>query len=101
MISIGSGVKGRASQRRRNNCLTLEMENGAPANCLLSARPPTLVCPGAGGWRAISRLKNEPQHHTGDSFAHRSFHALPETIRGSDGKAAGAILGFANFLLRF
>jgi DNA polymerase-1 len=37
----------------------------------------------------------------GDSFAHRSYHALPKTIRRSDGSAAGAILGFANFLLRF
>src|SRR3984957_9665962 len=37
----------------------------------------------------------------GDSFAHRSYHALPKTIRRSDGKSAGAILGFANFLLRF
>src|SRR5271169_5232884 len=37
----------------------------------------------------------------GDSLAHRSYHALPKTIRRSDGKAAGAILGFANFLLRF
>jgi DNA polymerase-1 len=37
----------------------------------------------------------------GDSFAHRSYHALPKTIRGNDGKGAGAILGFANFLLRF
>jgi exodeoxyribonuclease III len=36
----------------------------------------------------------------GDSFAHRSSHALPKTIRRSDGKGAGAILGFANFLLR-
>jgi DNA polymerase-1 len=36
----------------------------------------------------------------GDSFAHRSYHALPKTIRRDDGKAAGAILGFANFLLR-
>src|ERR1700722_15739635 len=36
----------------------------------------------------------------GDSFAHRSYHALPKTIRRTDGKAAGAILGFANFLLR-
>jgi DNA polymerase I len=36
----------------------------------------------------------------GDSFAHRSYHALPKTIRRSDGKAAGAIVGFANFLLR-
>jgi hypothetical protein len=36
----------------------------------------------------------------GDSFAHRSYHALPKTIHRSDGKGAGAILGFANFLLR-
>src|ERR1700728_4305661 len=36
----------------------------------------------------------------GDSFAHRSYHALPETIRRSDGKSAGAIVGFANFMLR-
>jgi DNA polymerase I len=37
----------------------------------------------------------------GDSFAHRSYHALPKTIRRSDGTGARAILGFANFLLRF
>jgi DNA polymerase-1 len=36
----------------------------------------------------------------GDSFTHRSYHALPKTIRRSDGKCAGAILGFANFLSR-
>jgi 5'-3' exonuclease, N-terminal resolvase-like domain/Enoyl-(Acyl carrier protein) reductase/Endonuclease/Exonuclease/phosphatase family len=36
----------------------------------------------------------------GDSFGHRSYHALPKTIRRRDGKSAGAILGFANFLLR-
>jgi exodeoxyribonuclease-3 len=37
----------------------------------------------------------------GDSFAHRSYHALPKIIQRSDGKSGGAILGFANFLLRF
>jgi DNA polymerase I len=36
----------------------------------------------------------------GDSFAHRSYHALPKTIRRRDGKGAGAIVGFANFLFR-
>ena len=36
----------------------------------------------------------------GDSFAHRSYHALPKTIRRNDDKGAGAIVGFANFLLR-
>jgi DNA polymerase I len=36
----------------------------------------------------------------GDSFAHRSYHALPKTIRRTDARGGGAILGFANFLLR-
>jgi DNA polymerase-1 len=37
----------------------------------------------------------------GDLFAHRSYHALPKTILRRDGRPAGAILGFANVLLRF
>src|SRR5262249_55131831 len=36
----------------------------------------------------------------GDSFAHRAYHALPKTIRRRDDKGGGAIVGFANFLLR-
>ena len=36
----------------------------------------------------------------GDSFAHRAYHGLPKTIRRACGKPAGAIVGFANFLLR-
>lgn len=36
----------------------------------------------------------------GDSFAHRAYHALPKTIRRAGNKPAGAIVGFANFLLR-
>ena len=36
----------------------------------------------------------------GDSFAHRSYHALPKSIRRRGNKGAGAIVGFANFLLR-
>jgi exodeoxyribonuclease III len=36
----------------------------------------------------------------GDSFAHRAYHALPKTIVRADGKGAGAIVGFANMLLR-
>jgi exodeoxyribonuclease III len=37
----------------------------------------------------------------GDSFAHRAYHALPKTILRNNDRPAGAILGFANFLLRF
>src|SRR5689334_17392036 len=36
----------------------------------------------------------------GDSFTHRAYHALPKSILGRGGKPAGAILGFANMLLR-
>jgi len=36
----------------------------------------------------------------GDSFAHRAYHALPKTIRRRGNKGAGAIVGFANILLR-
>src|SRR5262245_2588187 len=36
----------------------------------------------------------------GDSFAHRSYHALPKTILRRGRKGGGAIVGFANFLLR-
>ena len=36
----------------------------------------------------------------GDSFAHRAYHAVPKTIRRAGNKGAGAIIGFANILLR-
>src|SRR5512134_175033 len=36
----------------------------------------------------------------GDSFAHRAYHALPKTIRRCGDKGGGAIVGFANYLVR-
>src|SRR5215213_760863 len=36
----------------------------------------------------------------GDNFAHRSYHALPKSIRRAGNHGGGAIVGFANFLLR-
>ncbi|MBV9862703.1 MAG: 5'-3' exonuclease [Alphaproteobacteria bacterium] len=36
----------------------------------------------------------------GDSLAHRAYHALPKSIRRAGDRGAGAIVGFANFLLR-
>ena len=36
----------------------------------------------------------------GNSFAHRSYHAVPKTIMRKGHRPAGAIIGFANFLLR-
>ena len=35
----------------------------------------------------------------GDNFAHRSYHALPKTIRRQGNGGGGAIVGFSNFLL--
>jgi DNA polymerase-1 len=36
----------------------------------------------------------------GDSFAHRAYHALPKSIRRKGNRGGGAVVGFANFLLR-
>jgi DNA polymerase-1 len=36
----------------------------------------------------------------GDSFAHRAYHGLPKTIRRAGGRGGGAIVGFANYLVR-
>jgi len=36
----------------------------------------------------------------GDSLAHRAYHALPKTITRAGRRPAGALVGFANFLLR-
>jgi DNA polymerase-1 len=36
----------------------------------------------------------------GDSFAHRAYHGLPKTIRRADGRPGGAVVGFANMLVR-
>ena len=36
----------------------------------------------------------------GDSLAHRAYHGLPKTIRSRNGLGGGAIVGFANTLLR-
>src|SRR5580692_9276762 len=36
----------------------------------------------------------------GDSFVHRAYHGLPKSIRRAGNRGGGAIVGFANFLLR-
>ena len=58
------------------------------------ARPPNSCC-GNGGVVSRPLLVVD-----GDSFAHRAYHALPKTIRRHDNLGGGAIVGFANFLLR-
>ena len=36
----------------------------------------------------------------GDLFAHHAYHALPKSIRQRGNQGGGAIVGFANLLLR-
>ena len=36
----------------------------------------------------------------GDSLAHRAYHALPKTIRRAGDRAGGALVGFANMIVR-
>jgi exodeoxyribonuclease III len=53
------------------------------------------------GIRADARPERRPLLVIdGDSFAHRAYHALPKTIMRRGDRPAGAILGFANMLLR-
>jgi DNA polymerase-1 len=36
----------------------------------------------------------------GDSLAHRAYHALPKSMTTARGRPSGALIGFANFLMR-
>jgi DNA polymerase-1 len=52
----------------------------------------------------IEQMVNHPSRPLlvidGDSFAHRAYHGLPKSIRRRGNQGAGAIVGFANFLMR-
>jgi exodeoxyribonuclease III len=82
----------------------------APAWAELRAMTPRRKAPakraGAAPRTATRRAAARPSHGRpllvidGDSFAHRAYHALPKTIRRDRNRPAGAILGFANMLLR-
>ena len=59
---------------------------------------------------AVAAPRHEQRHRSarpllvvdGDSFAHRAYHGLPKSIRMRGGRpGGGAIVGFANFLIRF
>src|SRR5581483_5197737 len=54
----------------------------------------------AGDRQALRRAVRPLLAVDGDSLAHRAYHALPKTIQRAEGRPAGAIVGFANSLLR-
>jgi DNA polymerase I len=84
----------------------IELRDAAPAKRRRGATPKVAS--------AISERKTRPPKRSprstgrrpllvidGDSFAHRAYHALPKNIRRKGNRPAGAIIGFANLLLRF
>jgi exodeoxyribonuclease III len=64
-------------------------------------RPTAKAAPGSARRNARTLTRRPLLVIDGDSFAHRAYHALPKTILGRGGRPAGAILGFANYLLKF
>ncbi len=70
----------RKSTRRTGTRKAASERKARPANAAVQARPLLVI--------------------DGDSFAHRAYHGVPKTILRKGGKGAGAIVGFANFLLR-
>ena len=64
------------------------------------SKPPSRPASASGARKSTPLPRGPLLVIDGDSFAHRSYHALPKTILGRGGKPAGAILGFANMLLR-
>jgi hypothetical protein len=55
LVEHASNLKPRTSQRGRNNYLTLERKMGPRQIFRAEPRPPTMLRPGAGGCRAVSR----------------------------------------------
>jgi DNA polymerase-1 len=48
----------------------------------------------------MSRARRPLLAIDGDSLAHRAYHALPKSMKSAKGRPSGALVGFANFLLR-
>jgi exodeoxyribonuclease-3 len=66
-----------------------------------ASAPAAVEKPRSPGARAAPASERRPLLAIdGDSFAHRSYHALPNSIRRRGNRPAGAILGFANMLMR-
>ena len=83
----------------------IELRDVAPTRRASPALPkvaPTIVARKARATKSPRKATGRPPLLVidGDSFVHRAYHALPKSIRGKGDRPAGAILGFANLLLR-
>jgi DNA polymerase-1 len=73
--------------------------SGSADKSPLTAAPKPKIEPGKE--KAMSKSDAPLLVIDGDSFAHRAYHAVPKSVRRADGKGGGAIVGFANYLIRF
>ena len=65
-----------------------------------AVRPPPAAKPRRSGAKMQETAGRPLLVIDGDSFAHRSYHAVPKTIRRAGDHGGGAIVGFANYLIR-
>jgi DNA polymerase-1 len=78
----------------------IELNDGPPTSKTAGqAVRPTSAAPRRGRLAAVEAVR-PLLVIDGDSFAHRAYHALPKTIKRDRNRPAGAILGFANLLVR-
>src|SRR5262249_27982933 len=92
VLRAGAGAGRRAAARTG----AVAPERGAPRR--VRAKP--IAAPRRGRAKPSAPQRRPLLVIDGDSFAHRAYHALPKTIRRAGDRPAGAILGFANTLLR-
>jgi exodeoxyribonuclease III len=93
---VGQREKPRSSPRGRGSKLGSRLRRNERKTTVTSPSPRSAM---------VRTSKKAPTNDPllvidGDSFAHRAYHALPKSIRRKGNKPAGAILGFANLLLR-
>jgi exodeoxyribonuclease III len=93
---IGQRENLRSSPRRRGPKLDSRLRGNEPKTSVTSPSPSSAMVRTS----KKARINGPLLVIDGDSFAHRAYHALPKSIRRKGDKPAGAILGFANLLLR-
>jgi exodeoxyribonuclease III len=89
----------RSSPRKRRPTMDSRLRENERTNTVTTPAPPPSGAPAERTSRK-AEARRPLLVIDGDSFAHRAYHALPKSIRRNGDKPAGAILGFANLLLR-
>jgi DNA polymerase-1 len=75
--------------------------SGSTGTWVVTAVAPVRTTESTGKIKRVSSSEGPLLVIDGDSFAHRAYHAVPKTIRRAGNRGGGAIVGFANYLVRF